>query len=374
MKLKKFSICLMAFALTFSLSAKDVNEKNKKDEEEEDVPVIEFADDFDARIRKSLVIVEGSRSVGSGFVTTIGSRKYIFTNAHVVVGNANVKFKSCEGDTLKIVALYFCKDRDIAVGLLPKNSEIPALPIYKNAHDLPIDVPVVVTGNSAGTGTATRIVGRMKSIGPDLIETNAKFVGGNSGSPIMTEKGEVFGIATYAIIPRSDEITKDSEFTEIRRFGYRIDNIKTNNWEKVIRKRYINDMKRYKRLELVNRLGMILVNDFACDGDQRLSPSNYIDFNANVKSIVERWNNIVASDFESNPAPVFRDIQAIMMGPAKSCQPKYLNYGVLKNVLMPRGLYMNKYLTELYLAFASEIDRVFKDKQRAKMEDVDTLF
>jgi len=62
-------------------------------------------------------------------------------------------------------------------------------------------------------------------VGPDLIEIDAKFVQGNSGSPILNEAGEVLGLATFAVKHAEPEnwLKEDSRFKEIRRYGVRIE-------------------------------------------------------------------------------------------------------------------------------------------------------
>ena len=89
---------------------------------------------------------------------------------------------------------------------------------------------VLVLGNSQGSGVVTEISGKVTGIGPELVEVDAKFVAGNSGSPIIHVKtGKVIALATFAVIRKLDTLGKDSQFTEIRRFGYRLDTVP--KWE-----------------------------------------------------------------------------------------------------------------------------------------------
>lgn len=75
----------------------------------------------------------------------------------------------------------------------------------------------------------TEIKGKVTGIGPDLVEVDAAFVPGNSGSPIIHVKtGKIIGIATFATIKKMDGFGKDSKFNNVeRRFGYRLDNVST---------------------------------------------------------------------------------------------------------------------------------------------------
>jgi len=78
------------------------------------------------------------------------------------------------------------------------------------------------------------LTGRIVGIGPNLVEVDAPIVPGNSGSPIIDLKtGNVVGVATYTVTRESDDLTtkKKAPQVEVRRFGYRIDNVK--GWQAV---------------------------------------------------------------------------------------------------------------------------------------------
>ena len=96
-----------------------------------------------------------------------------------------------------------------------------------------IDDEVVVLGNSEGAGVINTIKGRIVGIGPQLVEVDAPFQPGNSGSPIVHLKtGKVIGVATYLTIKKYDAATKEVlKAPVIRRFGYRLDSVKT--WQPV---------------------------------------------------------------------------------------------------------------------------------------------
>jgi hypothetical protein len=92
---------------------------------------------------------------------------------------------------------------------------------------------VVVLGNAEGSGVVNTIMGKIVGIGPNLVEIDAPFVPGNSGSPIVHLKtGKVIGVATYAVIRKYDTATKE-KLSEpvVRRFGFRIDSVKV--WQPV---------------------------------------------------------------------------------------------------------------------------------------------
>jgi hypothetical protein len=93
--------------------------------------------------------------------------------------------------------------------------------------ELTIGDEVIVLGNSLGSGVVTELKGKVTGIGPELIEVDAKFVSGNSGSPIIQVKTKkLIGIATFSEMRSMEGFGKDSKFNKVeRRFAYRLDNV-----------------------------------------------------------------------------------------------------------------------------------------------------
>lgn len=178
---------------------------------------------------KHLVIIESSAGKGSGSIIQVKGNSLIVTNAHVVSGAADVTFRLLDATALKWSTLGVARGADVAV--LTQSSLQGGLELMQEVErNVNIGDAVVVLGNSEGAGVITEIPGKVSGIGPELIEVDAKFVAGNSGSPIIHVKsGKVIAIATFATIRKLDVLTKDSKFTEIRRFGYRLDNVA--KWE-----------------------------------------------------------------------------------------------------------------------------------------------
>lgn len=178
-----------------------------------------------AQFRKSIIIVEGRESNGTGFFCKLlNGKNVIVTNAHNIWKNKNIKFKCNDGGIIKVRGCYFEPNRDIAFITLADPEKYPSLEIDKESGTTPVNTPVCVLGNSLGAGVTTEIYGALTAVGPDKIESSARFVSGNSGSPIISLKsGKVLGVATYATIENVDSLVNAS-FSGIRRFGYRIDN------------------------------------------------------------------------------------------------------------------------------------------------------
>ena len=182
--------------------------------------------------RNSLVFVTGADGSGSGFVATLGGASFLFTNAHVAAGIKGAGFKSLDGTKVTGGAPTIAVGHDIFRMQLPAGGT-PFEVMLGVDEKVTIDDEVVVLGNAEGAGVINTIKGKVVGVGPQLVEVDAPFQPGNSGSPIIHLKtGKVIGVATYLTIKKYDAATKEVLKTPVvRRFGYRLDSVKT--WQPV---------------------------------------------------------------------------------------------------------------------------------------------
>jgi hypothetical protein len=180
----------------------------------------------------SLVFVTGTEGAGSGFVAAMGNGNFLVTNVHVVAGIPDATFKKLDGATVRGGAPSMAVGEDIFYMALPAGGT--PLPIMRGVDsNAAIGDEVAVLGNAEGQGVINTIIGRIVGIGPNLVEVDAPFVPGNSGSPIIHLKtGKVIGVATYYVTNEYDVTTKRKLIRPvIRRFGYRLDGV--NKWQPV---------------------------------------------------------------------------------------------------------------------------------------------
>jgi hypothetical protein len=112
---------------------------------------------------------------------------------------------------------------------------------------------VVVLGNAEGAGVVNPIAGTIVGIGPNLLEIDAPFVPGNSGSPIVHLKsGKVIGVATYLITNQFD-LSTDTKLKQpvVRRFGFRLDSVK--GWQPVDWRSFDAQAARMEEIEGMTR-------------------------------------------------------------------------------------------------------------------------
>ena len=219
---------------------------------------------------KALVIVEGDYSRGSGFVAKLHDKFFIVTNLHVLSGNKQFTLTGIDGTKYPTTgALYGAEDRDVAILKIP--SELAKN--YLELQDDPVAETkagdaVTVPGNSEGAGVALQIPGKVLGVGPGLVEVDAKFVHGNSGSPIIHRaSGKVIGMATYTETFQPDDLQKAASLQEIRWFGLRLDNIDPKQWEALDWDRFSEEGLELRKVEELSKLMIAFLES------QKLPPS-----------------------------------------------------------------------------------------------------
>ena len=202
--------------------------------------------------RDNLVFVTGSAGAGSGFIANMDGATYLMTNAHVSAGISAADFKTLKGATIKGGAAAVAVGHDIFRMAMPAGGK--AFEVMQAVDEnAAIGDDVVVLGNAEGSGVINTIMGKIVGIGPNLVEIDAQFVPGNSGSPIVHLKtGKVIGVATYLVIKKYDAATREKMAAPVvRRFGYRLDSIKT--WQAVDWRLFYAEADAMERIETLTK-------------------------------------------------------------------------------------------------------------------------
>ena len=184
-----------------------------------------------------IVLIDGDGGTATGFMTKIRDVDFVVTNQHVLVGNKKLTLKTLSGEEIPYAGIFGAVGGDIAIIRISKGlGELKlATDVFKDSK---IGDNVVVVGNRQGGGVATQTTGKIKGIGPKLIEVDADFQSGNSGSPIVNlGTNEVVGVAAYSETRMVDvEDRGRAAFSaagankvEKRWFGYRLDSVA--KWE-----------------------------------------------------------------------------------------------------------------------------------------------
>ena len=166
---------------------------------------------------KYLLIADGSKGEGSGCLIDYQGHTLIVTNAHIISEIGGARFRKLDSAEVPPTGAFaFADGADLAVAA--QNTATHGLELANVDKEVSVGDDVMVLGNSLGADVATQITGKVTGIGPNLVEVDAKFVEGNSGSPIIQVKsGKVIGIATFAEKPR---VTMLSRIFRINGIGW----------------------------------------------------------------------------------------------------------------------------------------------------------
>ncbi len=193
-------------------------------------------------VLRAVVVIEGNKGSGTGFVTRFDGKPCVVTNQHVLANNSTLKIVNDQGKRLKGSSFVAAVTADIALIQL---SDVAADQAFLTlAEDVESkagkgDV-VMIPGNSQGDGVITVTPGQVIAVGAKKVEVDNPVYPGNSGSPIIhAETNEVLGVLTEATVVELDKVSEksfeneDSQIkSEIRYFGHRIDTVK--RWKKLV--------------------------------------------------------------------------------------------------------------------------------------------
>lgn len=183
----------------------------------------------------AIVTISDESSAGTGFLCRFEDRIWLVTNQHVLAGMKDATFRSQSGERIKMLSLRAAANADLAlVEIQTMPAGVHPLELLENPEaNVRKDDAVCIPGNSKGDGVVTQTHGKLLALGPEKIETDCPVYSGNSGSPIIHRgSGKVVGVLTEALLYNFDSFdkasfkNKDSAIkSEIRYFGYRLDNV-----------------------------------------------------------------------------------------------------------------------------------------------------
>ena len=156
-------------------------------------PFIQIA--LNATVHLAIGIGEAQTTIGSGFFIDIG---YVATNYHVIKGREQVYAKSVANQTRYTVKEVAAIDEKHDLAILRISGTSPPIPNLENSDDIEIGETVYTVGNPIGLeGTVSKgIVSSIRDFGNGpLIQIDAPISPGNSGGPVLNEKGKVIGVS-----------------------------------------------------------------------------------------------------------------------------------------------------------------------------------
>lgn len=163
------------------------------------------------KVEDSLFVVEsadGSR--GSAFLMKDDDGIWMVSNYHVVSSSNRIEFVSMNNKERKLELpeeLEIAKDRDVV--RFRVNEECG----FDMASGWEFDDVVYAYGNSGGLGIITKSKGAVVGKGLKDVEVSCEIIPGNSGGPVINDKNQVVGVASYIVKPTALAISKNMSET-----------------------------------------------------------------------------------------------------------------------------------------------------------------
>jgi hypothetical protein len=193
----------------------------------------------------AVVLIEGDKAEGTGFLVKMPDGPAVITNLHVVANNPNIRILTNTGQQINVLGLKGATDRDLASFSIQDD--------HYNYLDVATDVggsvqpgdDVITPGNSQGGEVLLQTHGTVLGVGPQRVEFSNPIYHGNSGGPVYhTKTGKVLAVVTEAVqVDTSDSLSKASFASRdsaikasMRYFGLRIDTVPS--WETYDMARY----------------------------------------------------------------------------------------------------------------------------------------
>jgi serine protease Do len=192
------------------------------------------------RITDAVVIIEGDKSVGTGFIGSTDGKKYVYTAAHVFSGNSKLSARNSSGASFKKFG-----DLEAAEG-----ADLVRMEVLEEVKDflefrppeppLRVNTKIAALGNGGGNGVVAVEQGLVLGTATDSLEIDAAIIPGNSGGPVVeVETGRVVGLATHLTLLRKPPVKRnpmqrldptvqpEPSEEKVRRFACRLD----KKWE-----------------------------------------------------------------------------------------------------------------------------------------------
>lgn len=146
------------------------------------------------------------KSFGSGFI--VDPRGYLLTNEHVVHRAKSVRVVLGEKETLGATILSADADHDLALLKVDSPTPLRAVAIG-NSSTVARQQPVLALGFPFGEGAVTSTSGRIVSIRKEganqVLVTDAVANPGNSGGPLVNDRGEAIGVVSSLLMANVGE-------------------------------------------------------------------------------------------------------------------------------------------------------------------------
>jgi serine protease Do len=240
------------------------------------------------RISNSVLIIEGDKTVGTGFIVSAEGKKFVYTAAHVFSGNNRLAIKNSNGTSFKKFGdLEAAEGADLVrLELLEEVKDF--LELFPADSALQINTEIAALGNGGGNGVVSVEEGKVLGTSGDTLEVDAGIIQGNSGGPVVEQSsGKAVGLVTHLTSERKDIWSEGTRQAEVRRFACRLN--KEWKWKPMKIGVFLAEGKAVVEFDDFTRLCFAMLRLQPLENGLRLDTQ--IGSNANAMEVIQKNND-----------------------------------------------------------------------------------
>lgn len=201
-----------------------------------------------------IVVIEGDKGSGTGFLCVVDGVVWVYTAAHVLSGNSKLAVRDSQGNRYsKFDHMESAEGVDL-VRLRPTNQNFKGLEIIADTDAPKVGDKIVAVGNSLGAGSLSLEAGVVKNIDETMWEVSTDIIPGNSGGPILDLKsGKVIGIVTHLIMRREKRTSGFAPKVNVKRYAARLD--REWEWKRMPVTRFVKEWQYIEKMEQDSKIG-----------------------------------------------------------------------------------------------------------------------
>lgn len=279
------------------------------------------------RITRSVLIIEGDKGVGTGFVVATEGKKFLYTAAHVFSGNSKFTIRNAAGTEFKKFGDLQAAEGADLIRLEMLDDPADFLTLAAPDSELAINTEIAALGNGGGKGVISVELGKILGTSGNTLEVDAQIIQGNSGGPVVERSsGKVVGEVTHLTDARKDVWSEGTRQGDVRRFACRLN----KEWKWMTQKTgtFVTDGKTLAEFDDYTRLCFAIAQLKPLESGMRLTTEVGGDMTAAaifeqnknndiVKSLITMNNELAARKTSLSDAELIKKFRSLL-GQAES--------------------------------------------------------
>lgn len=274
------------------------------------------------RITRSVLIIEGDKGVGTGFVVATEGKKFLYTAAHVFSGNSKFTIRNAAGTEFKKFGDLQAAEGADLIRLEMLDDPADFLTLAAPDAELAINTEIAALGNGGGKGVISVELGKILGTSGNTLEVDAQIIQGNSGGPVVERaSGNVVGEVTHLTDARKDVWSEGTRQGDVRRFACRLN----KEWKWMTQKTgaYVADGKTLAEFDDYTRLCFAIAQLKPLESGMRLTTQVGGDMTAAaifeqnknsdiVKSLITMNNELAARKTSLSDAELIKKFRSLL--------------------------------------------------------------